>query len=164
MSKPSPIRNPTLQIHDEPVPGLNVGIGDIRNQLAPITLRVTRDGVRLGVGLSKRILLPGEYKISPEELSRVWGRHWRLSRLLATVVRNTDICQVSIMQNLIRILIGLAIVSFVLAVTVRLFTGAILETGAAGYSHACTNLALLAIAIHIVSKAASPKPSAPQVS
>jgi hypothetical protein len=49
------------------------------------------------------------------------------------------------MSNLARALTGLAVLSFVLAIVTN-FTGALLNTTAEGFSRACTNLALLAIA------------------
>ena len=50
------------------------------------------------------------------------------------------------MNNLPKVLTGLAVLAFVLAVVTN-FTGALLGTPAEGYSRACTNLALLAIAL-----------------
>ena len=50
------------------------------------------------------------------------------------------------MGNLPKALTGLAFLAFVLAVVAN-FAGPILNTPAEGYSRACTNLALLAIAL-----------------
>jgi hypothetical protein len=50
------------------------------------------------------------------------------------------------MSNLAKALTGLAILAFVLAVLTN-FMGLILNTPAEGYSRACTNLALIAIAL-----------------
>ena len=50
------------------------------------------------------------------------------------------------MSNLVKALIGLAALSFVLAV-VTSFSGSILGTSPEAYSRASTNLALLAIAL-----------------
>jgi hypothetical protein len=52
------------------------------------------------------------------------------------------------MNNLAKVLTGLAALSFVLAVVTN-FVGVLLNTPAEGYSRACTNLALLAIALVI---------------
>jgi uncharacterized membrane protein len=53
------------------------------------------------------------------------------------------------MNNLAKVLTGLAALAFVLAVVTN-FMGALLNTPAEGYSRACTNLALLAIALVVV--------------
>jgi len=50
------------------------------------------------------------------------------------------------MGKLVKALIGLAAFAFVLAVLTH-FTGAIVRTQPEAYSRACTNLALLAIAL-----------------
>jgi len=50
------------------------------------------------------------------------------------------------MSNLAKVLTGLAALAFLLAIVTN-FTGAILNTPAEGYSRACNNLALLAIAL-----------------
>jgi hypothetical protein len=50
------------------------------------------------------------------------------------------------MSTLVKALIGLAALAFVLAVVTH-FTGPIVKTQAEAYSRACTNLALLAIAL-----------------
>ena len=50
------------------------------------------------------------------------------------------------MNNLAKVLTGLAALAFVLAIAAN-FAGALLNTPAEGYSRACTNLALLAIAL-----------------
>ena len=55
------------------------------------------------------------------------------------------------MQNLISVLIGLAALAFVLAVVLSIFSIGILHVGAEGFSRASTNLALLAIALSLVS-------------
>lgn len=54
------------------------------------------------------------------------------------------------MSNLPKALTGLAVLAFVLAIVTN-FTGPLLNTPAEGYSRACTNLALLAIALGVVS-------------
>jgi hypothetical protein len=53
------------------------------------------------------------------------------------------------MNNLAKVLTGLAALAFVLAVATN-FVGPLLNTPAEGYSRACTNLALLAIAVVMV--------------
>jgi hypothetical protein len=50
------------------------------------------------------------------------------------------------MRNLAKVLVGLAALAFVLAV-VAAFTGRLMHVHAEGYSRACSNLALLAIAL-----------------
>jgi len=55
------------------------------------------------------------------------------------------------MQNLISVLIGLAALAFVLAVVAAIFNFGIIHVGAEGFSRASTNLALLAIALSLVS-------------
>lgn len=50
------------------------------------------------------------------------------------------------MSTLVKALIGLAALAFVLAVVTH-FSGPIVNTKAEAYSRACTNLALLAIAL-----------------
>ena len=50
------------------------------------------------------------------------------------------------MNSLAKVLTGLAVLAFVLAIVTN-FTGPLLNTPAEGYSRACTNLALLAIAL-----------------
>ena len=52
------------------------------------------------------------------------------------------------MQTIIIVLIGLAIVTFLLAVA-QVFTGPILKQ-ALSFSNACTNLVLIAIALSVV--------------
>jgi hypothetical protein len=52
------------------------------------------------------------------------------------------------MNNLAKVLAGLAALAFVLAVATN-FVGPLLNTWPEGYSRACTNLALLAIALVI---------------
>jgi hypothetical protein len=52
------------------------------------------------------------------------------------------------MSNLPKALIALSALAFVLAVFTQ-FAGPVLQTYAVGYSRACTNLALLAIAIEL---------------
>ena len=67
------------------------------------------------------------------------------------------------MNALAKGLTGLAILAFLLAVVTK-FTGPILVLHAAGYSRACSNLALLAIALAVVFEArpfagvAAPRP------
>ena len=51
-----------------------------------------------------------------------------------------------------KLLVLLAVLTFVLAVIGGALTGAILGIGAEAYSRACTNLALIAIAIAMVFK------------
>jgi hypothetical protein len=53
------------------------------------------------------------------------------------------------MSNLAKTLTGVAVLAFLLAVVTN-FTGPILNTPAEGYSRACSNLALLAIAVAVV--------------
>jgi len=53
------------------------------------------------------------------------------------------------MITLARAFTGLAVLAFLLAVVTN-FTGMLLGTPAEGYSRACTNLALLAIALVVV--------------
>jgi hypothetical protein len=54
------------------------------------------------------------------------------------------------MQNVINVLIGMAVLGFVLAVIVVLFTGPIiLGIQAEAFSRASTNLALIAIALSV---------------
>ena len=53
------------------------------------------------------------------------------------------------MNTLARALTALAALAFVLAV-VASFSGPIMETGAEAFSRACTNLALLAIALNMI--------------
>ncbi len=53
------------------------------------------------------------------------------------------------MNNLAKVLTGLAALAFVLAIVTN-FTGVLLNTPAEGYSRASTNLALLAIALVMV--------------
>ena len=57
-----------------------------------------------------------------------------------------------IMQNLIRVLIGLAALAFVLAVVASISSIGILRVAPEGFSRAATNLALLAIALSLVSE------------
>lgn len=54
------------------------------------------------------------------------------------------------MSNLAKALTGLAALAFVLAVVTH-FTGPLLRTEAEAFSRACTNLALLAIALVVAS-------------
>ena len=56
------------------------------------------------------------------------------------------------MEKLVSVLIGLAALGFILAVISVFSEGVILGIGAEALSRACTNLALLAIAITIWSK------------
>jgi hypothetical protein len=53
------------------------------------------------------------------------------------------------MSNLAKTLTGLAVLAFVLAIVTN-FSGGLLNTSAEGYSRACSNLALLAIAVAVV--------------
>ncbi len=54
------------------------------------------------------------------------------------------------MQNLIWLLIALSVLSFVFAAITSVWTFNILGVQPEGYSNACTNLALLAIALLLV--------------
>ena len=54
------------------------------------------------------------------------------------------------MQGIAKILVGLSILAFVLAVIGVLFVGGpVLGVASEGYSRACTNLALIALALSI---------------
>ena len=53
------------------------------------------------------------------------------------------------MQTFVKASIGLAILGFLMAVIVVLFTGAIAGISAESFSRASTNLALIAIASHL---------------
>ena len=55
------------------------------------------------------------------------------------------------MPGIAKLLVLLAVISFVLAV-IGAFTGALIGIGAEAYSRACTNLALLALAVVVVFK------------
>ena len=55
------------------------------------------------------------------------------------------------MQNIIKALIGLAIVAFILAIIATLF-GRIVGVPAEAFSRACTNLTLIAIALFVLQK------------
>lgn len=54
------------------------------------------------------------------------------------------------MSGLAKLFVILALIAFVLAVVGGAWTGAILGVGAEAYSRACTNLALMAIAVAMV--------------
>lgn len=56
------------------------------------------------------------------------------------------------MRTSIIILIGLAVLAFVLAVISAFFHVSMLGVSAEGLSRACSNLALIAIAVHLVWK------------
>ncbi len=56
------------------------------------------------------------------------------------------------MPGIAKLFVGLALLTFVLAVVGGAWTGAIMGIGAEAYSRACTNLALMAIAIVLVFK------------
>ena len=56
------------------------------------------------------------------------------------------------MPGIAKLLVLLAALTFVLAVVGGAWTGPIMEIGAEAFSRACTNLALLAIAIVMVFK------------
>ncbi len=56
------------------------------------------------------------------------------------------------MPGIAKLFVLLALITFVLAVIGGAWTGNIMGIGAEAYSRACTNLALLAIAIAIVFK------------
>ncbi len=60
------------------------------------------------------------------------------------------------MQNLVRVLIGLSVVAFLLAVIEALVTGPLMGIPPESFSRACTNLALIAIALSICFKAPTP--------
>ena len=53
------------------------------------------------------------------------------------------------MQGIAKILVALSILAFVLAVIGALFSSPILGVASEGYSRACTNLALIALALSI---------------
>ncbi len=55
------------------------------------------------------------------------------------------------MQKLIMVLIGLSVVAFLLAI-IGAFIGPILEISSEGFSRACTNLALIGIALSVCCK------------
>jgi hypothetical protein len=56
------------------------------------------------------------------------------------------------MRTFIWILIGLSALGFILAVISVLFNASLLGVTAEGLSRACSNLALIAIAVHLVVK------------
>jgi len=57
------------------------------------------------------------------------------------------------MQNLMNILVGLSVLAFALAVIVALFIpGGLIGVAPEGYSRACSNLALISIALHFCCK------------
>ncbi len=56
------------------------------------------------------------------------------------------------MQKLIMSLIGLSALAFILAVIGVLVTGPIMEISPEGFSRACTNLALIGIALSVFFK------------
>jgi len=53
------------------------------------------------------------------------------------------------MQNIINVLVGLAVLGFLLAVITALFGSMIMEIQAESFSRACTNLSLIAIALSV---------------
>ncbi len=53
------------------------------------------------------------------------------------------------MSNATKALIGLSVIAFLLAVVTNLFTGPIMGVHSEGFSRACSNLALIAIAIAV---------------
>ena len=57
------------------------------------------------------------------------------------------------MQTLTKVLVGLSILAFVLAVIAALVLTPLMHVSAEGYSRACTNLALIAIALSICFRA-----------
>ena len=59
------------------------------------------------------------------------------------------------MRTLVKVLVGLAALAFVLAV-VTAFTGRLMHVHPEGFSRACSNLALLAIALSVAFE--SPRP------
>jgi hypothetical protein len=56
------------------------------------------------------------------------------------------------MRTFIWVLIGLSALGFILAVISALFNVSLLGVTAEGLSRACSNLALIAIAVHLVMK------------
>ncbi len=54
------------------------------------------------------------------------------------------------MSGIAKLFVLLALIAFVLAIIGSFWTGAILGIGAEAYSRACTNLALMALAIVMV--------------
>ena len=56
------------------------------------------------------------------------------------------------MRNFTKVLVGLAGLAFILAVIGSAFTGPIMGVTAEGFSRACTNLALIAIALSLCFK------------
>ena len=54
------------------------------------------------------------------------------------------------MSGIAKLFVLLALIAFVLAIVGSVWTGAILGIGAEAYSRACTNLALMALAIVMV--------------
>jgi hypothetical protein len=60
------------------------------------------------------------------------------------------------MQTLVKVLISLSALAFVLAVIEVLFTGPIMNIVPESLSRACTNLAIIAIALSICFKEKSP--------
>jgi hypothetical protein len=56
------------------------------------------------------------------------------------------------MSNLIKILIALSALSFVVAILEALFSFQLFRVDPEGYSRACSNLALIAIALALITK------------
>ncbi len=56
------------------------------------------------------------------------------------------------MSGAAKLFVLLALIAFILAIVASFWMGTIMEIGAEAYSRACTNLALLAIAIVMVFK------------
>jgi hypothetical protein len=61
------------------------------------------------------------------------------------------------MSRVLTILIALSILGFIVAVLEAIFKFSIFRTGPEGYSHACANLALIAIALAVCFKKDSPE-------
>lgn len=57
-----------------------------------------------------------------------------------------------VMRTFMWVLIGLSALGFILAVISALFNISVWGVSAEGFSRACTNLALIAIAVHLVVK------------
>jgi hypothetical protein len=59
------------------------------------------------------------------------------------------------MQNIIKVLIGLSILAFIIAVLGSVFNFDLLGVDPEGYSRACSNIALVAIALALAFKPSS---------
>jgi hypothetical protein len=60
------------------------------------------------------------------------------------------------MENLNKVLIGLSVLGFLIAVVIILVAGPIMGIAAEGFSRASTNLALIAIALSVCIKSPAP--------